>query len=302
MFRCLDQCAPDGFIAIPIVHAVRKLKFLRYRQARFNVVTGTSKPRLGCVSYDQLVLRGNDSGIELPSTQATDPAAIIFTSGSTGPPKGVLYEHGMFDGQVDLIRDRFQIQPGEVDLPGFPLFALFNIAMQVTTVIPDMDPTRPANVDPEKILEAIRNHGVTQAFGSPALWNRVGRYCEQHDIQLPTLRRILSAGAPVPNHVVTRMLKALPDDADIFTPYGATECLPVAAIGGREVLADTAEQTATGAGTCVGTIFDRMTVRIIRVTFDPIADVSAVQECAQGEIGEIMVRGTGGDAGILPAT
>ena len=52
--------------------------------------------------------------------------------------------------------------------------------MGVSTVIPDMDPTRPAGVDPEKILEAIDDWKVTQAFGSPALWNVVGRYCEAH--------------------------------------------------------------------------------------------------------------------------
>jgi acyl-CoA synthetase (AMP-forming)/AMP-acid ligase II len=236
-------------------------------------------------------LRDLNPLLHLPETEATDPAAIIFTSGSTGPPKGVLYEHGMFDAQVDLIRDRFGISAGEIDLPGFPLFALFNLAMQVTTVIPDMDPTRPADVDPTKILEAMDAHGITQAFGSPALWNRVGRYCEENGTRIPTLKRVLSAGAPVPNHVLRRMLSALPEDSDVFTPYGATECLPVAAIGGREVLERTADQTAQGAGTCVGRVFDRMTVRIIPVTSEPITDLSSVADVPDGEIGEIIVEG-----------
>ena len=291
VFGCLDQCTPDGFIAVPIVHLIRRLKFRRYRHARFNVVVGPKSGRFGAICYQQLLELGRDESVRLPSTLATDPDAIIFTSGSTGPPKGVCYEHGMFNSQVDLIRERFAIQPGEIDLPGFPLFALFNIAMQVTTIIPDMDPTRPAQVDPIKILEAIQNFGVTQAFGSPALWNTVGRYCEQHEIQLPTLRRILSAGAPVPNHVLRRMTAALPDHADIFTPYGATECLPVAAIGGRQVLAETAAKTATGAGTCVGTVFEKMQVRIIPVRFDPIADMDSVNDCSPGQIGEIIVQG-----------
>ena len=263
VFGCLDQCAPQGFIAIPIVQMVRWLKSRRYPDAKLNIVVGPQKNRVGCTSYQNLLQLGDDESIEIPLTKSTDPAAIIFTSGSTGPPKGVLYEHGMFDAQVDLIRDRFGIEPGEVDLPGFPLFALFNIAMQVTTVIPDMDPTRPANVDPVKILEAIRNQNVTQAFGSPALWNTVGRYCDEHNVRLPTLKRILSAGAPVPNHVLQRMLRALPDEADIFTPYGATECLPVAAIGGRQVLSETADRTAAGDGTCVGTMFDGMQVALV---------------------------------------
>ncbi|MCA9086089.1 MAG: AMP-binding protein [Planctomycetaceae bacterium] len=292
VFRCLEQCPPDGFVAIPLVQTIRRMRFFKYRRARLNVVVSKkSAPWTGAISMDELLRRGRDSSIALPQTQNTDPAAIIFTSGSTGPPKGVCYEHGMFDAQVDLIRDRFGIRPGEIDLPGFPLFALFNVAMQVTTVIPDMDPTRPANVDPEKILEAIENQGVTQAFGSPALWNQVGRYCEQHNIRLPTLKRILSAGAPVPNHVLSRMTATLSEDADLFTPYGATECLPVAAIGGRQVLRETAAETARGAGTCVGSVFDRMSVRIIPVTFEPIDRLQDVTILDRGQIGEIIIQG-----------
>lgn len=291
VLKCLDEVDPDGFVAIPPVHVVRKLMPWRYRRARLNVIVGPAAGRLGCVSYPQLLERGRRSTVSLPQTRSTDPAAIIFTSGSTGPPKGVLYEHGMFDAQVDLIRNHYQPQPGEIDLPGFPLFALFNLAMQMTTVIPDMDPTRPADVDPERILEAIRSQGVTQAYGSPALWNRVGRYCEQHQIQLPTLRRVLSAGAPVPLHVLKRMTAALAPSADIYTPYGATECLPVASIGGREILGETAALTAVGKGTCIGRIFNQMEVRIIETSFGVISDIRDARALTAGRTGEIIVRG-----------
>lgn len=291
IFDCLDEVDPAGFCGIPPVHVIRRLMFRRFPNASINVNVGRGTRLLGCTSFRELLERGSDESIELPVMHETDPAAIIFTSGSTGPPKGVLYEHGMFDAQVDLIRDRFGIQPGEIDLPGFPLFALFNIAMQVTTVIPDMNPTRPADVDPVKILRAIRDQEVTQAFGSPAMWNQIGRYCEANNVQLPTLRRVLSAGAPVPNHVLRRMTGTLSESADLFTPYGATECLPVAAIGAREVLESTAGQTAEGAGTCVGTVFDQMSVKIIDVTFEPIVSIEDATELPVGRIGEIVVRG-----------
>lgn len=291
IFDCLEEVDPAGFCGIPAVHMIRRLMFRRFSNAKTNICVGRGSRILGCTSYSDLLKLGTDESVELPQSEATDPAAIIFTSGSTGPPKGVLYQHGMFDSQVDLIRDRFGIEPGEVDLPGFPLFALFNIAMQVTTVIPDMNPTRPADVDPEKILDAIRDQGVTQAFGSPAMWNQIGRYCDQRNVKLPTLRRILSAGAPVPTHVLQRITNALPQTSDIFTPYGATECLPVAAIGGREVLKSTAAQTSQGAGTCVGRVFRQMTVKIIPVNFEPILSLDQVQELPTGEIGEIIVNG-----------
>ncbi len=291
VLRCLDSVDPDGFVAIPPVQILRRLMPWRFRNARFNVIVGPSFRRFGCESYRQLLQNGLVSKVGLPATKPTDSAAIIFTSGSTGPPKGVHYEHGMFNAQVDLIRERYQIQPGEVDLPGFPLFSLFNLAMQVTSIIPDMDPTKPANVNPECIVEAIESQSVTQAYGSPALWNRVGRYCEDKKITLPNLRRILSAGAPVPNHVLQRMMNALDASADFFTPYGATECLPVASISAREVLQETAALTAVGKGTCVGRVFDHMQVRIIETNFGELRTIDQVVSVPDGQIGEIIVSG-----------
>ncbi|MEZ6048011.1 MAG: fatty acid CoA ligase family protein [Planctomycetaceae bacterium] len=215
----------------------------------------------------------------------------MFTSGSTGPPKGVHYEHGMFDAQIGMLQERFNIQPGGIDLAAFPLFGLFNTGLGGTTVIPAMDPTRPADVDPALMVETMEQLGVTQAFGSPAFWNRVGRYCEEQSIQLPTLRCALSAGAPVPVHVLKRAMKFFtqPTD-DIFTPYGATESLPVCAIGGREVLEETAGLSSQGAGTCVGKPFEGVSVKIIRNTDGPIETIDQIEELPTGEIGEIIVH------------
>jgi olefin beta-lactone synthetase len=141
------------------------------------------------------------------------------------------------------------------------------------------------------ILEAIRDQGVTQAFGSPAIWNRIGRHCDATGEKLGSLKRVLSAGAPVPIHVLDRMLKSFEhDDANIHTPYGATESLPVASISGREVLSETAEQSRRGAGTCVGRLFPGVSVRIVEITDGPIEHISRTRELPRGEIGEILVQ------------
>ena len=290
IFRCLETVEPEGFVAVPIVQAIRVLNRHRFSSARLNVTVNGGRWFWGGKTYSEL-LATSPAGFETVQTKATDSAAIIFTSGSTGPPKGVAYEHGMFDAQVELLRDFYDIQPGEVDLPGFPLFALFNSAMGVTTVIPDMDPTKPAQVDPLKILEAIRDQGVTQAFGSPAIWNRIGRHCEATGEKLGSLKRVLSAGAPVPIHVLDRMIRSFEhDDANIHTPYGATESLPVASISGREVLNETAAQSRSGAGTCVGRLFPRVQVRIVEITEGPIEHIRQTRELPRGEIGEILVQ------------
>jgi acyl-CoA synthetase (AMP-forming)/AMP-acid ligase II len=83
----------------------------------------------------------------------------------------------------------------------------------------------------------------------------------------------------------------LPEDGRVVTPYGATECLPVATIESREVLEETAARTEEGAGVCVGRPVPEADVSIIDITDAPIASWSDAEPLPAGEIGEIVVRG-----------
>jgi len=290
LVRCLADVEPDGFVAIPPVQAVRAVLRRRFAGARLNVTVGRRWFWAGPTLNDVRRL-GESQEVALPQTHSDDPAAIIFTSGSTGPPKGVLYRQRNFDAQVREIGRRYEIEPGEIDLPGFPLFGLFNAAMGVTTVIPEMDPSRPARVDPAKIVRAARDWRVTQAFGSPAIWDRVGRYCQARGQSLPSLRRVLSAGAPVPAGVLRRMREAMSSEAEMHTPYGATEALPVASISAREVLDETSQETDRGAGVCVGHRFAEIEWRVIRIVDGPVRWIDEVEVLPAGEIGELIVTG-----------
>lgn len=290
LLRCLAATEPDGFIAIPLGQVIRRVFKRRFVKARFNVTVG---PTLGLLPKPTLAeLASTPSALfEPPPTTLDDQAAIIFTTGSTGPPKGVLYTHRTFNSQVDALIQHYGIQPGGRDLSGFPLFGLFNATMGITTIIPDMDPTRPADVDPPRLLDAIDQWKVTQAFGSPALWTAVGRYAQQNPRRLTTLKQVFSAGAPVPAHVLQSIRQLLPDDAEMFTPYGATEALPIASIESREVLGGLAEQGRQGAGTCVGKNFSGIRWRVIAITDGPIESVEQTQTLQPGQIGELMVCG-----------
>ena len=282
--QCLDEASPEAFIGVPLAMFAKALLGWA-KSARLRITTG-QRAWLADATLAQIEREGAGAAPQLADTAPDDVAAILFTSGSTGVPKGVVYRHRHFVAQIAMMRAAFGIEAGGVDLPTFPPFALFDPALGLTSIIPDMDPTRPAQADPRKLHAAIARFGVDQLFGSPALM----RVLATHGEALPTLRRVTSAGAPVPPDVVAKMLQLLPHDARFWTPYGATECLPVAVIEGRELLA-LRERTEAGAGTCVGTLVPPNDVRIIAITDDAIETWSDQLQLRAGQVGEITVAG-----------
>jgi acyl-CoA synthetase (AMP-forming)/AMP-acid ligase II len=289
--ECLDEAEPEAFIGVPAAHAARVVFGWGRRTIRHNVTVGRrwfwGGTTLARIRRAPLATESKD----VADTQPDEVAAILFTSGSTGLPKGVVYRHENFAAQVEAIRNLAVIDEGEVDLPTFPLFALFDPAFGMRAVIPEMDPTRPADVDPRRIAEAVETFAVTNMFASPALLDTVGRYGAAHGLRLPTLKRVISAGAPVPADVMRRFLDMLPEGAEILTPYGATECLPVSCISSKQVLGGTAKATDAGAGVCVGAPVPSIDLRIIRIDDAPIERWSDASVLAEGEIGEIVVSG-----------
>ena len=286
---CLTEARPKAFIGVTKAHIARGI---------LGWVPGvklvTSGPKLGWGGLNTKQLRKlgqKSSGTVLADTLPDEMAALLFTSGSTGIPKGVVYRHRHFINQVEMLRTAFDIRPGEVDLPTFPPFALFDPAMGMTTVVPFMDPTRPAKADPRLLIQTIERFGVTNIFGSPALLNVLGRHTESKDIHLLNVRRVISAGAAMPVATIRRLQKTLPPDAEVHTPYGATECLPVSSVSGTELNAQVEQLTATGEGTCVGRPVAPNSVRIIAVNDGVVESLEDSVELPIGVTGEIVVNG-----------
>ena len=288
---CLAEAEPQAFIGIPKAHIARILFGWGTSTLRTHVTVGRRLFWGGMTLNDLLRHDEEDLSFSAAPTDRDDTAAILFTSGSTGPPKGAVYSHGNFAAQVEALRRTYDITPGEIDLPTFPLFALFAPALGMTAVIPEMDFTRPGFVDPATIIATIQTHGATTMFGSPALINRVGRYGAEHGTKLPTLKRVISAGAPVPAAVLERFTGMLPPGAEIFTPYGATEALPVCSIGSSEILGETRAITDAGGGVCIGRPVPGIRLEIIKISDDAIPLWHDSLRVPPGRIGEIVVQG-----------
>lgn len=291
LLQCIEEVKPDALVGIPAAHVARLLFPKAFKSVTVNVTVGR-RLLWGGHSLDEVKALGRDEPFAAVEPAAHETAAILFTSGSTGIPKGAVYTHQIFDAQVRQIRETYGIQPGEIDLPTFPLFALFDPALGMTAVLPDMDFRFPAKADPQKLIAAIEAHRCTTMFGSPALLDSLGRYGAAKGVKLPTIKRVLSAGAPVRVDVLQRMTGMLEAGAQVFTPFGATESLPVASIGSHEVLSETGRLASQGKGVCVGRPSSEITLRIIRITDDAIATWDDSLLAAPGEVGEITVAGT----------
>jgi len=309
--RCLAEAEPEAFVGIARAHLVRRVFGWAKRSVKTTVNVG--RRRFFChYSLKELRDRGATRGrFDGPHVAATEPAAILFTSGSTGVAKGAVYTHGIFAAQVELLKATYGIEPGEIDLCTFPLFALFGPALGMTCVIPDMDASRPATIDPRKAVAQMKQFGVTNLFGSPAVIRRLGEYAVSsqqvasrkseadavssdlrlEDLRLGTLKRVISAGAPATAKDIERFVKLLPESAEVFTPYGATEALPVANIGSREILGETRHLTDQGRGVCVGRPVPGMTVHVIPIIDDPVKEWDESLCLPVGEVGEFVVRG-----------
>jgi acyl-CoA synthetase (AMP-forming)/AMP-acid ligase II len=289
LLGCLRRARPDGFIAVRAVHLLRRLLPGLLGKPRFNVTVGSRAFR-NVRTLGELKGRPWEP-LEYPPVLPDDPAAVIFTSGSTGLPKGVVYRHANFDAQVRQVGDQYGLTPGGIDVAAFPLFALFDAALGAAAVFPQMDFSRPANVDPGRFVDAILDLGATQAFASPAVWKRVGPHCVEKGIRLESLRTALSAGAPVHANVLAPLRRVMPDDGEIYTPYGATEALPVSSIGSAEVLGETSRKTEMGGGVCVGRRFAEVDWRVIPIGDFPLEGLPEAGELPPGQIGELIVRG-----------
>jgi acyl-CoA synthetase (AMP-forming)/AMP-acid ligase II len=289
MLSCLRESSPQAFIGIPLAHILRTLYPKFFKSVQTWVTVGR---RLfwGGATLNSL-MRDTGEPFLAAKTRRDDTAAILFTTGSTGPAKGAVYTHGNFDAQLRQIKTHLGISPDEVDLSTFPLFALFWPALGITSVIPDMDPTKPARVCPEKIITAIQDQGVTSMFASPALLNRVGAFGKKQGIKLPSLKRVISAGAPVSPENIEQFTALLFEDAEIHTPYGATEAVPVISIRSNEILSETRKLSEQGLGTCIGYPINDIQVHIIRISDGPLEVWSDDLIVAKNEIGEIAVKG-----------
>jgi acyl-coenzyme A synthetase/AMP-(fatty) acid ligase len=289
MSKALADMKADAFIGIPKAHFLKFIRPSVFLTVKTRIIVGFPWFPRGLRIKNILY----DSNEKYPTCPVgnNNVAAIFFTSGSTGPAKGVTYTTGILNKQIQVTKVQFNIGLDETDLCTFPLLGLFAICHGNSSVIADMDMIRPSRLNPARIIKNIQDFGCTQMFGSPVVLDKLSKYGNVNRIKLPSLKKIISAGAPVHRNLLESFSQLISDDAEIHIPYGATEALPVTDICAFERLQQGSDETENENGICIGYPVKGLDVSIIKISDNQIKSWNDVVQMAVNEVGEIVVKG-----------
>jgi acyl-CoA synthetase (AMP-forming)/AMP-acid ligase II len=287
MLRGYQAVGVEAFIGIPVAQLVRLARPAAFSSVR-SVVTVGQRLGWGGRTLTELMEHGRSRGVfPLATTTSDDPLLISFTTGSTGPPKPAVMTHGGVAAMLRHITGLLQPDDGDVTLVTMPVMAIMDLLVGCSAVLAPMDASKPGDVDAAVITSTINAFGCRHMFASPALLQRL----VEHGAPLPSLRSVVSGGAPVSSTLVAALRAQLGPDARLETTYGATEALPISSIEASEILAETSSLTARGHGTCIGRPMPGLDLRLAAVVDGPIARWADTHEVAAGDVGEIVIRG-----------
>ena len=196
-----------------------------------------------------------DAGPEaLEPVDDDHPALISFTSGSTGGPKMIIRGHGLLAHQNSCVSELLRSDREEVDLVAFPMFVLANLALGVTSVLPNWNLRRHDMANPKCVGEHIGKHGVTRALIPPSNCKKL--------VQYPgvSLRTIFTGGGPVFPDLLKQLTASA---AEIVTIYGSTEAEPIAHQRVRDITDSDWEKMRTGGGLLAGRPIPEIRLRIM---------------------------------------
>lgn len=286
--RAMRGAWPDHVIgALPGLTAARALGWPGRRISTTPLPAPVAAALGVWASLADLTDLGSDQHLP-PEPGPDDVAAVLFTSGSTGPAKGVVYTHAQLGAVPVALAAHYGIGVGTGLVAGFAPFALLGPALGTRSVTPDMDVTAPRTLTAPAVAAAVAAVDAEVLFLSPAALANVvataDRLTDADHAALAGVRTFLSAGAPVPQPLLTQAAQLMPN-ATPHTPYGMTEGLLLADITLDE-LERTGQDEGPG-GACVGR--PSATSRILVDPLDDDGHPTGAPGPNPGVTGEVVV-------------
>jgi long-chain acyl-CoA synthetase len=210
---------------------------------------------------------------EVVETAEDDTAVILYTSGTTGKPKGAELTHANLARNADVsARTTSEIAAGDVVLGALPLFHSFGqtVAMNASLSVGACLTLVPKFV-PGEALATMQRDGVTHFYGVPTMFGALLHHPERESFDTSSLRICITGGASMPVEVLRGFEDAF--GAKVMEGYGLSETSPVACSNHPD------RERKAGS---IGTPIEGVEMRVVDENDE---------EVAQGEVGEIVIRG-----------
>jgi long-chain acyl-CoA synthetase len=209
----------------------------------------------------------------LADTDEEDTAVILYTSGTTGKPKGAELTHANLFRNADVSsRTTSEIAAGDVVFGGLPLFHSFGqtVSMNASLMVGACLTLVP-KFDPGEALETMQRDRVTHFYGVPTMYGALLHHPERESYDTSSLRTCITGGASMPVEVLRGFEEAF--GAIVLEGYGLSETSPVSSSNHPD------RERKPGS---IGTPLEGVEMKV----FDEDDN-----EVAQGEVGEIVIRG-----------
>ncbi len=246
-----------------------------------------------------LLEEGSPDPISVPVDPKKDLAHLAYTGGTTGLPKGVMLTHYNIVSNVLQCFHFYSLGKPDVrdgvlvpDLSGIPagVDPLMKLRMKTLVVVPwfhAMGTIAYLNLqlyaghtmilfprfDPGPFIRAVEKYGAEVIGGAPQLFIQMIDHPEFSRTDLSSIRAVISGAAPLPEHVMRRMMGAFP--GVVTEGYGMTEVTLVAT-------ANPADRAAVKVGSVGMPVID---------TDVTVVDLETGEPVAVGEQGELCIRG-----------
>ncbi|MFT5575224.1 MAG: long-chain acyl-CoA synthetase [Bermanella sp.] len=162
-------------------------------------------------------------------SRADDLAFLMYTGGTTGPSKGVMLSHR------NLLSSCLQALPTLIDvnwplekrfLRVAPMFHVADMYNGFTQTILGTTHIILPFFDPKAVMDALQKERVTYVMLVPTMLGMLMQLPEFEDYDLSALRAIGYGASPMPQTVLQRAQKLLPN-VEFFQAYGQTEAAPI---------------------------------------------------------------------------